>query len=86
MTTKEKLESRRFVIKVALQSVSRDKATKKGIMDVCNVVGAALGIPAQTVYNYTKGRIADGYLADAILTELKSYKPSKTKSENPNVQ
>ena len=78
MTTKEKLESRRFVIKSSIQAISIQKAKKDGIMELCKYVGAALDVSTQTIYNYTQGRVSDGYLAEAILAEMKLYKP-KTK-------
>jgi len=77
MTTKEKLESRRFVIKTSIQAVSVNKSAYVGIIKLCADIGKVLGISGQTVYNYTRGNISDGYLADAILIELKKYKPSK---------
>lgn len=74
MTTKEKYNYKRTQIIVSLKTISSLKAERKGIMEVCNTVAKSLGISPQTVYNYTQGRVSDGYLAEAILAELKSYK------------
>lgn len=37
-------------------------------------VGEKLKISPMTVINYTNGKIGDGYLAEAILSELKKIK------------
>jgi predicted transcriptional regulator len=57
--------------------ISAKKSDKKGIMYVCHEISKELGVTAQTVYNYTKGRITDGYLADSIISALKKYRHNK---------
>lgn len=74
MTAKQQYDSRHSEVLSKIVA-SRSKIVNGYTLVACKLIGQNLGISQQTVYNYIQGRIKDGYLAEAILRELKSYKP-----------
>lgn len=71
MTPIEKLEKRKEEIRCKLFSVTIPKRKESSI---CWEIGTSLGVTGTTVQNYLNGRIADGYMADAIYDEFVKMK------------
>lgn len=67
MSPKEKLEQRIEEIKGKLFSV---KIPHRKELSTCWEVGKNLGVTGTTIQNYLKGKIGDGYLAEAIYDEF----------------
>lgn len=67
MNSKERLEYRIEEIKGKLFSV---KIPKRKESSICWEIGRNLGVTGTTIQNYLKGRIGDGYLAEAIYDEF----------------
>lgn len=76
----EQLIIKRSGIKSKLKSTADKKIGKGQMVIVCAELGKNLNLSGQTVYNYIRGEIKDGYLAEAILKELRLYKPIKQTS------
>lgn len=71
MTPKQKLEKRKDEIKGKLFSVEIPKRQESS---TCWGVGKNLGVTGTTVMNYLKGKVNDGYLAEAIYDEFVKIK------------
>jgi len=67
MTSIEKLEKRKEEIRNKLFMVTIPRRQESS---VCWEIGSSLGVTGTTVQNYLSGRIADGYMADAIYDEF----------------
>lgn len=67
MTSIEKLENRKDEIRGKLFSIVIPRGQETSI---CWSIGKNLGITGTTVQNYLRGRIGDGYLAEAIYNEF----------------
>ena len=67
----EKLKTRKEEIRKKLSSI----VLKPGIeTSSCWVVGNTLKVSGTTIKNYLSGKIADGYLAEAIYSEFQKQK------------
>jgi predicted transcriptional regulator len=71
MTPKEKLEKRKDEIRGKLFSVQIPRRQETSI---CWEIGKSLGITGTTIQNYLRGRIGDGYMAEAIYNEFVKHK------------
>lgn len=66
MTPKEKLEKRKEEITGKLFSVKIPRGFESS---TCWEIGKDLGVTGTTVINYLKGKVGNGYLAEAIYEE-----------------
>lgn len=71
MTPNEKLEKRKDEIRGKLFSVDIPRRQETSM---CWEIGSSLGVTGTTVQNYLKGKIADGFMAEAIYDEFVKYK------------
>ena len=74
MTAFETMEIKRTFISDRLKKVQFPAGLETSF---CWEIGKGLGVTGVTVKNYTQGKIKDGYLAEAILSELKRLKLTK---------
>lgn len=73
MTAFEELNTRHKSIKKELRDISQPVVTEHGLVSTSTVVAKKLKVSPQTVMNYLSGRVKDGYLAEAIIQEYKTY-------------
>lgn len=69
-----KINKKHILIKSKLELQRNKLNGKKQLTNAAKKVGDILDISKITVINYANGDINDGYLAEAILTELKKIK------------
>jgi predicted transcriptional regulator len=74
MTNYENYIERKSQIEKKLTSI---KLEKKGVTKQCWAVGGELNVTGTTVKNYLDGKVADGYLGEAIYQEFKRLKVAK---------
>ncbi len=74
MTAFQEMEAKRKAVKHLL-STAQFPSDKETIL--CWTIGHGLGVTGVTVKNYLRGKIKDGYLADAIYSEIKRLKLTK---------
>jgi len=73
MTNYENYVERKSQIRKKLSAIKLDKNSET---KQCWVVASNLSVSGTTIKNYLEGRIADGYLAEAIYKEFKKIKKS----------
>lgn len=74
MTPYQELVERRGAI---IKKLSHIQLPEGNNTRMCWDVGNSLSITGQTVQNYLKGEVKDGYLAEAIYKEFKKLKVTK---------
>ena len=67
MTSIEKLEKRKDEVRGKLFSIEIPRRQETAI---CWEIGSKLGVTGTTIQNYLKGRVGDGFLAEAIYDEF----------------
>ncbi len=70
MTAIQEYKSKHKDVSARLRTICISKSKEVGRLAACEVIAPKLGVSSQTVYNYTCGRIKDGYLAEAIINEF----------------
>ncbi len=70
MTAIQEYKSKHKDVGARLRTISLTKSKGVGRLAACEAIAPKLGVSAQTIYNYTCGRIKDGYLAEAIINEF----------------
>lgn len=74
MTAFEKYTKKKADIAHSLNTAFYKKLKNKNAMDFCTLLSLKFKISKQTVYNYVRGNVTDGYLAEALLLEIRATK------------
>lgn len=72
MTSFEIYTQKKTDISEKLNSAFHKKLKDKNTMAFCELLATKFKVSKQTIYNYVGGNIKDGYLAEAILLEIKN--------------
>lgn len=70
MTTEREYRLKHTDVKYRIAIAAKLHIKDGEILTTCKKIAKTLRKSPQTIYNYVKGSIKDGYLADAILIEL----------------